>query len=569
LGLVVACTDVPQGPTDAPEGFKPDFAIVLPSGGPVTLTNGLPSSDPDHFSAVLSAGGGSNTLNQDGSEVLFEMFGVLDLAALGTHRLDQSDPQGPVLLTSGLARTAANLVTGSGEVTVLMTSHVPRGKEYLVTAYEIVSDFDMSGSRFFEYVDLDILGPGNDAFSAFGSIGSNDLVMRQEDGGVAVDRVANSAVTGFAVDFFSGLRSAILGGGFDPPPGGDVAAVLGDLTNAFEFELSGPDANPSTGMGSTPGFGLTAAAMDVRSNVNLTSQGVIPVALLSDDDFDAMSVDLSTIAFGPGGAAPAHDPNEKDNLHGQDTDNDGDRDRMLHFRTQESGIRLGDTEACLTGTTTDGSPFFACAPVDVREAVRRGRSGGVGASAIDYAPELGPFVNPVALGDDRTSAALPIGFDFKFFGNTYTEFVICSNGFIGFGLPTEAGCPFTPSAIPQADSWNNLIAAAWVDLNPSAGGTISYETRGKRPHRRLVVSYENVPWWPSGPGTVTTQVILFEQSNDVEVHTDFQSAGRTYTQGVENADGTEAAFLEGRVLENFGLDDDAVRFTTGKKGKGN
>ena len=83
------------------------------------------------------------------------------------------------------------------------------------------------------------------------------------------------------------------------------------------------------------------------------------------------------------------------------------------------------------------------------------------------------------------------------------------------------------------------------------------------------MSYDNVPWFPAGPGFVTTQIVLYEQSNFVEVHTDLQPAGRTYTQGVENADGTEAAFLEGRVLEDFGLEDDAVRFTTGKPGKGN
>ena len=43
-----------------------------------------------------------------------------------------------------------------------------------------------------------------------------------------------------------------------------------------------------------------------------------------------------------------------------DLDGDGDLDLMLHFRNQETGIASGATEACLTGTLLDGTPFEAC-----------------------------------------------------------------------------------------------------------------------------------------------------------------------------------------------------------------
>jgi len=81
--------------------------------------------------------------------------------------------------------------------------------------------------------------------------------------------------------------------------------------------------------------------------VNLKSNGVIPVAILTTDDFDAATVDGSTVLFA--GTGPAH----KDG-HLEDVDGDGDIDWIGHFETQETDIESGDTDATLTGQTVDG-----------------------------------------------------------------------------------------------------------------------------------------------------------------------------------------------------------------------
>jgi hypothetical protein len=39
---------------------------------------------------------------------------------------------------------------------------------------------------------------------------------------------------------------------------------------------------------------------------------------------------------------------------------DKKKDLVFHFETQATGIDLGDTTACLKGTTTDGIGFFGC-----------------------------------------------------------------------------------------------------------------------------------------------------------------------------------------------------------------
>ena len=84
------------------------------------------------------------------------------------------------------------------------------------------------------------------------------------------------------------------------------------------------------------------------NSINPDSEGVIPVAILTDGDFIATTVRGETCRFGLGQAAPR-------NYAVEDVDSDGDLDMILHFPTQETGLTFSDTEATLTGQTTDGT----------------------------------------------------------------------------------------------------------------------------------------------------------------------------------------------------------------------
>lgn len=97
------------------------------------------------------------------------------------------------------------------------------------------------------------------------------------------------------------------------------------------------------------------------NSIRLSNRGVIPVAILTTETFDATTVDPMTVCFGD-----AEEPGERDctEAHGvghlEDVDGDGDIDQLFHFETAQTGIDPGDTQACLTGETFDGTPVEAC-----------------------------------------------------------------------------------------------------------------------------------------------------------------------------------------------------------------
>jgi len=151
------------------------------------------------------------------------------------------------------------------------------------------------------------------------------------------------------------------------------------------------------------------------------------------------------------------------------------------------------------------------------------------------------------LGLDSNVGPFPIGFTLKFYGNSFTSFRFCSNGFISF---TSTATDFSNEPIPN-DQVYNLIAPFWDDLNFNAGGQAYYYSDGEK----LIIQYNDVPHYSSG-GPYTFEIILYSNGNIKFQYLSMVSRTEEATIGIQNNDGTdglEIAFNATYVHDNLAI----------------
>jgi hypothetical protein len=199
-------------------------------------------------------------------------------------------------------------------------------------------------------------------------------------------------------------------------------------------------------------------------------------------------------------------------------------------------------------------------------------------SRVAFAPEAAPSIVPSPVYDDGILTDVPVGFSFSFYGNSFDKLNVYSNGFVTFGPAVQDRDGFYRAAsIPLSANPNNLIAFAWMDWSPQAvPAGIRYETRGTAPNRRFILQFTNVPEYHSA-GRLTSQLVLTEGSNDITIYTSsmtISNSGNRWTQGIENATGTDAKYDSIQVVSTgawiprvstfftgISLTEDAIRFS--------
>lgn len=130
---------------------------------------------------------------------------------------------------------------------------------------------------------------------------------------------------------------------------------------------------------------------------------------------------------------------------------------------------------------------------------------GLVGKTLTFTPGSGPTPPPppaetaLKLADDD-SKPIPIGFSFPFFGKTYTTVYVNSDGNLSFGSGDSASANRDKSrfltGVPR-------IAALYRDLDPSVGGTVTYESKPAA----LTIRYQGVRHWGSNLAS-TVSIVL-------------------------------------------------------------
>ena len=199
------------------------------------------------------------------------------------------------------------------------------------------------------------------------------------------------------------------------------------------------------------------------------------------------------------------------------------------------------------------------------------------------------LANPVSVNtDDVWSPIVALPFDFCFYGNTFNQCLIGSNGVITFDLTNNSpggSCDWsmydsTGANLPVSGHnalIENSIFGVFHDINPTSAGNVGWELITLPTGcRALVVSWSNVPMFSNDTANdYTGMMVLYENSNIIEVyvqkkrittHSGFGTEpmwnNGNAVIGIQNATGTLASVPPGRnVLDaNWTATNEAWRF---------
>ena len=200
-------------------------------------------------------------------------------------------------------------------------------------------------------------------------------------------------------------------------------------------------------------------------------------------------------------------------------------------------------------------------------------------TSIPYAPpyQFSCLANSVSVNDDDVwSPAINLPFDFCFYGNSFNQCTIGSNGILSFDMSnagTGSGYSFSNN-LPSTtgDLFTNTIYGVYHDIDPRAGGEVGWELITLNTGcRALVASWSNVPMYSDNSILYTGMMVLYENTNVIEVYIQEKNIDDNNVApwndgnaivGIQNTTGTAAVVAPGRngLSTNWTASNEAWRF---------
>lgn len=189
--------------------------------------------------------------------------------------------------------------------------------------------------------------------------------------------------------------------------------------------------------------------------------------------------------------------------------------------------------------------------------------------SIPYAPpyQFGCLANSVSVAvDDVWSDLITLPFNFCFYGNTYNQFIVGSNGIVSFNTTSSINTPGgmndwdINTNIPNPALALNSIFGAYHDIDPSESGEVGWElVTMPSGCRAMVIGWSQVPMFSFSCSSMlyTGMMVLYENTNIIDVFIKDKPVCASWNDGnaivgVQNNTGTQAVVAPGRN----GLDSD-------------
>ncbi|MEW5675007.1 T9SS sorting signal type C domain-containing protein [Flavobacterium enshiense] len=335
-----------------------------------------------------------------------------------------------------------------------------------------------------------------------------------------------------------------------PAPTGIVATPTSDTTATLAWTASAPapasgydyyisTTNTAPTSGTTP-TGSTAAGVTTANLTGLTSGETYYIWVRSDcggtdgaSMWSAVTVVTMPLcpAFGPGtGTSTLGCPN-----------------------VISGGLNLNGADpspiTCATGNCVDLEADY----------LQLGNTTAYTVESIPFSPpyQFSCLRNPVSVDDDDVwSPIVNLPFNFCFYGNSYNQCVIGSNGVLTFDASkanTSSGFSFSNN-LPSTTGalFANSIFGVYHDIDPRYGGQVGWELITLNTGcRALVASWSDVPMFDDNSILYTGMMVLYENTNVIEVYIKEKRVDGTWNGGnaivgIQNATGTAATVAPGR-----------------------
>ncbi len=139
--------------------------------------------------------------------------------------------------------------------------------------------------------------------------------------------------------------------------------------------------------------------------------------------------------------------------------------------------------------------------------------------------------NRSTLNADDGTITLSLPFAFTFYGQTFTEVIVGSNGVLHFGNPASPN-EYSNSSLPRS-AGGYMIAAFWDDLTVlnSQGSYVYYGTVGTD---KFVIEWRNVHRYGDSTVNYTFQVVLVKNGDIYISYRDLSGTVTSSTVGIQN-----------------------------------